>query len=194
MTDQVFTRTDARLGRFALRPVVPGDAPLLHKWLTHPKAEFWKMQQCSLADVAEQFRVIGATPWHDAYFGLHEGAPAFLMERYAPAHDPVGRAYEVAPGDVGMHLLVAPTNTPVHGFTRAVISTVMEMLFADGGVRRVVVEPDVRNTAVHALNAAVGFRVVGTVRLPDKEALLSFCTRADFTAAHDGVHAGRQQS
>ena len=30
-------------------------------------------------------------------------------------------------------------------------------LFADPAVRRVVVEPDVRNTAVHALNEAVGF-------------------------------------
>ena len=32
--------------------------------------------------------------------------------------------YDPQPGDVGMHFLVAPTDTPVHGFTRAVITTV----------------------------------------------------------------------
>ncbi|HEX6443772.1 MAG TPA: GNAT family N-acetyltransferase [Streptosporangiales bacterium] len=183
MTGRPFTRTDPRLGRFTLRPVDPAaDAPVLHSWVTHPKAEFWQMADCSVADVAEQYRAIADSPWHEAYLGLHEGAPAFLVERYDPRHDEVGRVYRALPGDVGMHFLVAPADQPVHGFTRAVIGTVMEMLFADDGVRRVVVEPDVRNTAVHVLNEAVGFRAAGTVELPDKTALLSFCTRADYEA------------
>ena len=59
----------------------------------------------------------------------------------------------------------------------------MELLFADRATRRVVVEPDVRNDAVHALNAAVGFEPAGTVELPGKQALLSFCTREQFEAA-----------
>lgn len=45
------------------------------------------------------------------------------------------------------------------------------------------VEPDVRNTAVHALNEAVGFVPDGPVVKPEKEALLSFCTREQFEAA-----------
>jgi RimJ/RimL family protein N-acetyltransferase len=82
-----------------------------------------------------------------------------------------------------MHFLVAPTDRPVHGFTRAVITAVMRELFADPAVRRVVVEPDVRNTAVHALNAAVGFEAVRRIAMPYKEALLSVCTRERFEAA-----------
>ena len=46
-----------------------------------------------------------------------------------------------------------------------------------------VVEPDVRNTAVQALNAAVGFTVVGPVTKPEKTALLSTCTREQFLTA-----------
>ena len=46
-----------------------------------------------------------------------------------------------------------------------------------------VVEPDVRNEAVHALNADVGFVPAERVRLDEKEALLSFCTRADWERA-----------
>jgi RimJ/RimL family protein N-acetyltransferase len=59
----------------------------------------------------------------------------------------------------------------------------MTELVADPATARVVVEPDVRNTAVHALNEAVGFVPEREIQKPEKKALLSFCTRADFEAA-----------
>lgn len=179
----LFRRADARLGEFALRTVDPAaDAPLLHAWVTHPRSAFWMMQDATLADVQREFRDIAARPGHDAHLGLHLGRPAFLVERYDPA-DELGDVHDSRAGDVGMHFLCAPTDTPLHGFTRAVIGTVMDFLFADPAVQRVVVEPDVRNTAVHALNEAAGFRVERTVRLPEKDALLSTCTRAAHLAA-----------
>ena len=180
MSGVVFTRTDERLGEFAVRPVEPADAGLLHRWLTHPKSVFWLMQDYDVADVEREFGEIAASPHHDAYVGLHEGTPAFLVVRYDPAHAELVGLYEHSEGDAGMHFLCAPTDAPVHGFTLAVITTVMELFFSDPATRRVVVEPDVRNTAVHALNAAVGFEVVGTVAKPEKDALLSICTRARF--------------
>ncbi|MEU5903479.1 GNAT family N-acetyltransferase [Micromonospora sp. NPDC047467] len=180
----VFQRADERLGEFALRTLDPAaDAALLHTWVTHPKAAFWLMQDADEAAVVEEYRRIAEHPHHDAYLGLWRGSPAFLAERYDPAHVELVGLYDNQPGDVGMHFLCAPVGTPVHGFTRAVITTVMAWLFADPATRRVVVEPDVRNTAVHALNAAVGFEVVGPVAKPEKEALLSVCTRAQFQAA-----------
>jgi Acetyltransferase (GNAT) domain len=183
MTEVLFRRRDP-LGEFAVRELDPGDdAALLHGWLTHPKSAFWQMQDADEWAVAAYFAGVAASPHHAAYVGLRDGAPTFLAERYDPAHDPIGKVYDVQPGDVGMHFLVAPTDRPVHGFTTAVIVTVMELLFADPTVRRVVVEPDVANRPVHALNAAVGFRVVDTVALPDKEALLSICTRRQYEAA-----------
>ncbi|MCX5198325.1 acetyltransferase [Streptomyces sp. NBC_00249] len=183
-TDILFTREDAALGAFEIRPLDPhADAELLHGWVTHPKAAFWMMQDATLAVVESEYAKIVAAEHHQAFIGLHEGRPAFLMESYDPAHLELVGLYEAQPGDVGMHFLVAPTETPVSGFTRAVITTVMAALFADPANLRVVVEPDVRNTAVHALNEAVGFVPDGPVRKPEKEALLSFCTRAQFEAA-----------
>ncbi|MFI7608351.1 GNAT family N-acetyltransferase [Micromonospora sp. NPDC049366] len=180
----VFTRVDDRLGAFALRPLDPeADAPLLHRWVTHPKAAFWLMQDADVAEVTREYRRIAEHPHHDAFLGLHRGRPAFLAERYDPAHVELVGLHDARPGDVGMHFLCAPADAPEHGFTRAVITTVMAWLFVDPATRRVVVEPDVRNTAVHALNAAVGFEVVGTVAKPEKDALLSICTRARFLAA-----------
>lgn len=187
MTDTArahFTRDDARLGTLTLRPVDPlTDCELLHGWVTHPKSAFYLLQDATLLDVEREFMSIAASPHHDAFLGLRNGAPAFLAERYDPAHVELAGLYPHQRGDTGMHFLCAPTDSPVHGFTLAVITTVMKMLFDDPAVDRVVVEPDVRNTAVHALNEAVGFRVDSTLTKPEKEALLSFCTREQFRTA-----------
>lgn len=168
-------------GEFALRPVDPElDAALLHSWVTHPKATFWMMGDASVQDVVTEYQRIAAAPHHDAFLGFVDGSPAFLMERYDPAHVELVDAHDAEPGDTGMHFLVAPTDTPRHGFTRSVIAAVLTAIFADQDVRRVVVEPDVRNAAVQRLNAAVGFVPLHEITLPGKTALLSVCTRDAF--------------
>jgi len=170
---------------FTFRPLDPlRDAELLHSWVTHPKAAFWMMRDARLEDVERAYMEIAADEHHHALLGLDEhGTPAFLMERYDPAHRELVGLYDPLPGDVGMHFLTPATDRPVHGFTRAVITAVMEHLFEDPAVRRVVVEPDVANKAVHALNAAVGFVPEREIQKPEKKALLSFCTREQFEAA-----------
>lgn len=169
---------------FTIRPLdALKDAELLHGWVTHPKAAFWMMEDAKVEDVKRTYMEIAADDHHHAFLGLHDAEPVFLMERYDPAHRELVGLYEPRPGDVGMHFLVAPTDCPLHGFTRAVITAVMRHLFADPETQRVVVEPDVRNKAVHALNEAVGFVPERVVQKPEKKALLSFCTREQFIAA-----------
>lgn len=174
----------SRTPAFTIRPLDPvKDAGVLHGWVTHPKAVYWMMQEAEPEDVERAYLEIAADEHHHAFLGLHDGEPAFLMEKYDPARRELTGLYEPQPGDVGMHFLVAPTDTPVHGYTRAVITAVMTYLFEDPATRRVVVEPDVRNTAVHALNEAVGFVPEREIRKPEKQALLSFCTREQFAKA-----------
>ncbi|MFF4306326.1 GNAT family N-acetyltransferase [Streptomyces sp. NPDC001601] len=170
---------------FTFRPLDPlQDAELLHRWVTHPKAAYWMMQDARLEDVERAYIQIAADEHHHALLGLGEdGEPAFLMEYYDPAHRELAGLYEPEPGDVGMHFLTPATDTPVHGFTRAVITAVVARLFADPATRRVVVEPDVGNKAVQALNEAVGFVPVREIQKPEKKALLSFCTRERFETA-----------
>ncbi|WP_153814254.1 GNAT family N-acetyltransferase [Streptomyces sp. SUK 48] len=169
---------------FTFRPVDPlADAELLHSWITHPKAAFWMMQDARLEDIERAYMEIAADEHQHALLGLRDGVPAFLLEKYDPAHRELVGLYEPRPGDVGMHFLTPATDTPEHGFTKAVITAVMAHLFEDPAVERVVVEPDVRNKAVHALNAAVGFVPEREIQKPEKEALLSFCTREQFTKA-----------
>ncbi|MEU3848774.1 GNAT family N-acetyltransferase [Streptomyces sp. NPDC029554] len=174
---------------FTFRPLDPlHDAELLHAWVTHPKAAFWMMQDARLEDVERAYMEIAADEHHHAELGLQDGVPAFLMEKYDPAHRELVGLYEPLPGDIGMHFLTPPTDRPVRGFTRSVITAVMEHLFEDPAVERVVVEPDVDNKAVHTLNEAVGFVPEREIQKPEKRALLSFCTRAQFLAAR-GVAA-----
>jgi RimJ/RimL family protein N-acetyltransferase len=182
-TSSVSTTTPA-VGALSLRPLDPqSDAELLHGWVTDPKAAFWMMQEAKLQDVEREYMAIAAHEHHDAFLGLHDGEPAFLMERYDPRHVELVGLYEPQAGDIGMHFLTAPSDIRIPGFTRAVITAVMAYLFEDPAVERVVVEPDVRNTAVHALNEAVGFVPDREITKPEKSALLSFCTREQFERA-----------
>ncbi|MFJ4028551.1 GNAT family N-acetyltransferase [Paenarthrobacter sp. NPDC089989] len=176
---------------FTFRPVDPvADAPVLHSWVSQEYARFWGMVGCAEQDVVEEYSKIAATGHHQAFLGLDDGVPAFLMERYRPESSPLADVYDVQPGDIGMHLLVSPpSGDPQPGFTTAVMQAVMRELFEDAETQRVVVEPDARNHKIHALNEKVGFRPHGVVTLPavdpsedHKQGLLSFCTREDFLA------------
>src|SRR4029450_5253167 len=105
---------------FVIRTLDPdADAALVHGWVTHPKAAFWLMQDADPARGAAEYRRL------DAYIGLWRGAPAFLVERYDPAQVELAGLYDAHEGDAGMHFLCAPTDRPVHGFSLAVITTVM---------------------------------------------------------------------
>ncbi|MFJ5861878.1 GNAT family N-acetyltransferase [Pseudarthrobacter sp. NPDC092439] len=181
--------------RFTFRCLdAEADAPLLHSWVTQPYASFWGMESASVADVAAEYSAIQASGHHHALLGLDDGVPAFLTEEYLPGSSPLASLYPVHPGDVGMHLLVAPpSSAPKPGYTAGVMDAVLSRLFDRPDVERVVVEPDIRNTRIHALNARFGFRPAGTVALPDKEALLSFCTRTDFHAAR-AAHSPKPDS
>ena len=179
----LFCRTDP-LGEFSLRPLVPEqDAWQVQRWTSAPYARYWGMPESSVSDVAAFYAELKAKSGCAAYIGLFNDAPAFLVERYDPATDPVGGCYSVRPGDVGMHLLIAPADQPLHGFSLAVMRTVMAYLFSLPGTRRVVVEPDWRNHKIHALNRRVGFIHRQVVQMGEKTAYLAFCTRDQFEAA-----------
>ncbi|MBT2530998.1 acetyltransferase [Arthrobacter sp. ISL-48] len=171
------------------------DALLLHSWVTQPYASFWGMLSATIDTVVEEYSKIQASGHHHALLGLDGGVPAFLMEEYLPASSPLAGVYAVQPGDIGMHLLVAPPSGGRRpGYTAAVMDAVLDRLFRKPGVERVVVEPDARNVKIHALNLRLGFQPAGVVGLPDKQALLSICSRSDYLAARAALHPPQNHS
>ncbi|SDF51610.1 Siderophore synthetase component [Cellulosimicrobium cellulans] len=181
----------------SLEPVDPvRDAALVQGWLAHPRSAFWQLGHLDVDGVRDYLAAVRADPHQDAWLGRVDGAPAFLVETYDPTRvtlaDVPAAAALLEPGDVGMHLLVAPpAGPPRGGFTSAVMGAVVRFCLdpAGRGARRVVVEPDVRNAAIAAKNAAAGFRVLREVDLPGKTAHLAVATRADLDASPlgDGV-------
>lgn len=172
------------IGRITIEPVVPAEhIDVLHHWVTHPKSSFWGMQGFTPEQSRSAFDEIDADPHHHAWLGRVDGAPVFLTETYDPAHSVLAAHYRVETGQLGMHVLIAPTDVPVRGLTSQVFRAVMHFCFRDPAVTEVVVEPDVRNHAIHAKNAAAGFIVDRRITLSDKEALLSFCTVEAFMAS-----------
>jgi siderophore synthetase component len=160
----------------AVEPVDPDrDAALVQSWLAHPASSWWEMGHLDVEAVRAYLTHVQADPAQAAWLGRRDGVPVFLAETYDPARVLLTDVFAAEPGDVGMHLLVAPppADGRVHGLTSAVMRTVVEHCRDVLGARRVVVEPDVRNTAVHAKNAEVGFRVLREVDVDGKRALLS---------------------
>lgn len=167
-----------------IRPlVVPHDIALLHRWFTRPHATFWGMQHLPEHETRVFYEQLLGSGHAIACMGLVDGGRAFLVECYDPAHDPIAAHYAVRPGDLGMHFFVGPADAPVRGFTRRVFRSIMNFMFERLGAQRIVVEPDVRNHKVQALNEAMGFVRHKEIQLPAKRAGLAFCTRAGFERA-----------
>lgn len=169
------------MGQFHLRPLDPSqDMALIHGWLSQPFAQFWGMQDMDTLELADFYRRMPEEDRGRGYLGFHDGVPCFLIECYNPVTDPVGEHYQVREGDYGMHILIAPPEHRIPGFTRATMTAVMRFLFEHQGAERVVVEPDERNDRIHTLNRFVGFTYERTIELPGKTAWLAFCTRNGF--------------
>ena len=182
--DERFHRDWPGIGTLSLRPLDPEhDLDTVYDWVSRPFARFWGMTDDSRDRVGAFYRDMQKSTSARAYLGRHDGRPAFLVECYDPRHDPVGAQYAVQPGDRGMHFLVAPpTTTPIHGFSQAVIDTIVAFLFSDAATQRIVVEPDVNNARIHPLNRRAGFVYDREIRLGEKTAHLAFCTRESFKA------------
>ncbi|MEV0804485.1 GNAT family N-acetyltransferase [Kribbella sp. NPDC050281] len=191
LPEPTYRRFVAGIGTLSLRPFdLTEDVTTLHGWVIQPYARYWGLLTASRADVHAEYLRIEQSGHHRAFLGEHDGRPAFLMERYEPSYDAVGGMYDVAPGDIGMHVLVAPPVARIPGFTGVVFETILDSLFSDPLVDRIVVEPDVRNTKIQALNERMGFRKHSIVDLPDKQAWLSFCTRDQYAEATRMNEAG----
>ena len=162
-----------------------------HAWLDHPGSAYWGMCGTTVSQVEDMLSDWISNPHRSLILIRLDGLRVALAVFYDPSVLELAGRYPHEPGDLGMHLLVAPTRTPVRGTTAAVMGAICETAFsvpllADTPARRVVVEPDLRNTAVHRLNSRAGFREAGPLALPDKTALLSTCTAQGYRGSEIG--------
>lgn len=167
-----------------LRAVDPAhDAAVINEWVSAPRARFWGMTGLTREQVAEVYGYLADSPTHHAWLLELDGAPAGIFQTYEPHADPVGAAYRVEPGDLGVHVLLAPTRQRAPGFTGAFGRAVLEQIARHGTARRIVAEPDVSNDRALARLEATGFELGPAIEVPGKTGRLAFL-RLDGSAAH----------
>ncbi|MHC3471156.1 GNAT family N-acetyltransferase [Streptomyces sp. 7R007] len=195
MTDRprppyVHEQTVDGFGTVRIRPLDPhGDAEVVHRWTAGPRAAFWGMNGLTRDQVAEIYAHMDTLDTHHAFLIVKDGEPVGLLQTYEPAADRVSECYEVADGDIGIHLLLAPAGPDGArpGWSAAVFAAVTAYVLKGLDRRRVVVDPDVRNDRAIARFLRQGFEAgpvvvlpevdLPDVHLPEKNAQLAFLRR-----------------
>ncbi|NEB05983.1 GNAT family N-acetyltransferase [Streptomyces sp. SID13726] len=188
--EAVHTQTVHGFGTVRVLRLDPhADAATVHAWVSEERAAFWGMNGLTEDQVTEVYAHLDTLDTHHAYLLEKDGEPVGLLQTYDPEADRVSECYEVRPGDIGVHLLLAPTapGAARPGWSSALLGAVASYVLLGLDRRRVVVDPDVRNDRAVARFLKQGFtagpRVVlpeidlPDVRLPEKHAQLAFLTR-----------------
>ncbi|MER6124642.1 GNAT family N-acetyltransferase [Streptomyces sp. NPDC001795] len=165
------------------------DAEVIHAWVSEERASFWGMNGLTKDEVAEVYAHMDTLDTHHAFLVVKDGEPVALLQTHEPDADRVGECYEVRPGDIGVHLLLAPAGAggPRPGWTTALLTACTAYVLTGLDRRRIVVDPDERNEKAIARFLRQGF-VTGPavvlpevdlpdVHLPEKRARLAFLTR-----------------
>lgn len=166
------------LGRVTTAVLDPdADLDVVHRWVTAPGTEFWGLGELSRAELREVYEYVDTLATHHAFLVRRDDEPVALLQTYDPSRDPVGACYPVRAGDTGVHLLVGGRGAPTPGFVTRLMASIVDLVFAQPGARRIVVEPDVRNVRAVARMVRTGFEMGPEIVLPTKSAQLAFLPR-----------------
>ncbi|XUL89630.1 GNAT family N-acetyltransferase [Streptomyces galilaeus] len=177
-------------GTVRVLPLDPAaDAEVVHRWVSEERAAFWGMNGLTQAQVTEIYAHMETLDTHHAHLVLRDTEPVALLQTYEPAADRVGDCYAVEPGDIGIHLLLAPAGPDGArtGWSAALMDVLAAYVLLGPDRRRIVVDPDVRNEKAIARFLRQGFVAgpkvvlpeidIPDVFLPEKHAQLAFLPR-----------------
>ncbi|MFD5633056.1 GNAT family N-acetyltransferase [Streptomyces sp. NPDC127077] len=177
-------------GTVRVLPVDAGlDGPVVHGWVNADRAAFWGMRGLTRDQVTAIYAHMGTLDTHHAHLLVKDGEPVALLQTYEPSADRVGECYPVEPGDIGVHLLIAPAGPGGGrpGWTTALLRAAASYVLLGLDRDRVVVDPDVRNERAIARFHRQGFTPgpvvvlpevdLPDVQLPEKRAQLAFLAR-----------------
>ncbi|MFJ8147400.1 GNAT family N-acetyltransferase [Streptomyces sp. NPDC096048] len=165
------------------------DAAVLHRWVSEERAAFWGMNGLTRDQVAGVYAHMDTLDTHHAFLVVKDGEPVALLQTYDPEADRVSECYDIEPGDIGVHLLLAPAGTEGarSGWTAALAGSLMAYVLLGLDRERIVVDPDVDNEKAIARFLKQGFTAgpavvlpeidLPDVYLPEKKAQLAFLRR-----------------
>jgi siderophore synthetase component len=161
----------------SLRPLdLENDLEMLHEWFhrDHAKAN-WKMDW-PLRELETYYRTLLPSDGLYSYVGMANGEPTFNIEVYWPTRDVLGDYYDVLPTDYGTHQFIAPTD-PKQKFVSPSTQCMIDYVFAQSEVGRMVGEGSVDSRASMMNKAFHGFKIDKVIEMPHKTSNLNFCYR-----------------
>ena len=160
------------------------DLELVHGWMQQPHVVPWWELEGPVELVREYLERQAALTHLDQWIATDaEQHPFAYVETYRVPGDPLAQLYDAQPGDCGFHLLVGPPQLLGSGRGQALVRHLVTRLLGQHGVKRIVCEPDARNTRMLALCRALGGEPLATLQLPDRRRVLIGWTRAPLAAA-----------
>ncbi|WP_432099768.1 GNAT family N-acetyltransferase [Streptomyces sp. WAC 04229] len=165
------------------------DAEVIHRWVSEQRAAFWGMTELTRDQVEAVYAHMESLDTHHAHLVVKDGDPVALLQTYEPGADRVSECYDVEPGDIGVHLLLAPAGAEGTrpGWTAALAAALMAYVLLGLDRTRIVVDPDIGNEKAIARFLRQGFTAgpavvlpeidLPDVHLPEKKAQLAFLRR-----------------
>ncbi|NTY61258.1 GNAT family N-acetyltransferase [Mycolicibacterium sphagni] len=147
---------------YSLRVAAVGDAPLVTAWMSRPHlveaweydwpVERWRGHLQAQLDGTYSLPLIASL----------DGVPGGYLELYRAAKDSIAPRYDADPYDLGLHAAIADTTLVSQGIGLGLLPHIIANLFAvESRCRRVMFDPDHRNTAARRVCEAAGCRFLG---------------------------------
>lgn len=161
----------------SIRPFdIDRDLEMVHDWFNREHAKkIWKMDW-PLKELETYYRSMLAGNTAHSYIGEINGEPTYNFEVYWVVRDMLADYYPALPTDYGTHQFIAPTD-PRKKFASPSTQSMLDFVFAQPQVGKMVGEGSVESLAAIMNKAHVGFRIEKVIELPHKKANLNFCYR-----------------
>lgn len=158
-------------GLVGVKPDV--DAELIAEWMNRPHlVEAWES-----AWPVERWRgylkAQLAGQYSRPYLGSFRGEPHGYIEIYRAAKDSIAPRYDADPHDLGIHAAIAELRFVNRGFAPLMLPKLTTALFAlDPDCRRIMFDPDHRNTGARRLCEWAGCEFLGEHQMSNRKMAL----------------------
>jgi siderophore synthetase component len=155
---------------------VERDLEMVHDWFNQEHAKpIWKMDG-PIRALETFYRTLIPSDHSHSIIGEINGEPTFTIEPYWPMRDTVGAYYDALATDYGAHLLIAPTDKNKK-FSFCIGQMIMDLVFMNPVVGKCIGEAAVESRAMHIFVTRLGFKFQRIIKMPAKDANLTFCYR-----------------
>jgi lysine N-acyltransferase len=158
---------------YALWAATESDAEMVAEWMNRPHlAEAWEYDWPVERWRNHLLAQLGGTYSLPLIASLNGVAGAYL-ELYRAAKDSIAPCYDVDPYDLGLHAAIADLGAVNRGLAPRLLPRIVASLFAiEPRCRRVMFDPDHRNTSARRLCEFVGCQFLGEYDMSNRRMAL----------------------